>query len=119
MAKNQYAELAAGVGDPHCYTGKAGTPPRFHAGDRLRVRDLPDLFYNQTPRYLRGAVGTVVSPSYESPSPEDEAWGHIDRVEWFYLIRFRQVDLWGEDAVDVNPNDTVQAEIPERWLEPY
>lgn len=111
------AEIAAGVGDPQCYKGKAGGPPEFKAGDRLRVKDLPDIFYNQTPGYTRGAVGTVVLVAYESPTPEDEAWGHMDKPEWFYLMRFRHEDLWCDDAADTNPNDTVEAEIPERWLE--
>jgi len=112
------AEIAAGVGDPQCYKGKAGGPPRFKVGDRLRVKDLPDIFYNQIPGYTRGAVGTVVLVPYESPAPEDEAWGHIDRPEWFYLLRFRHKDLWSDDADAANSNETVDAEMPERWLEP-
>ncbi len=112
------AEIAEGVGDPQCYKGKAGGPPRFKVGDRLRVKDLPDVFYNQTPGYTRGVAGTVVSVVYESPVPEDEAWGRIDQAEWFYLLSFRHADLWGDDDPDTQPDDVVQAEIPERWLEP-
>ena len=112
------AEIAAGVGDPQCYKGRAGGPPRFKAGDRLRVKDLPDVFYNQTPAYTRGVAGMVVSVVYESPVPEDEAWGRIDQAEWFYLLSFRHADLWGDDDPDTQPDDVVQAEIPERWLEP-
>jgi thiocyanate hydrolase subunit alpha len=112
------AEIAEGVGDPQCYKGKAGGPPRFKVGDQLRVKDLPDVFYNQTPGYTRGVAGTVLSVVYESPTPEDEAWGRINQAEWFYLVSFRHVDLWGADDPDTNPNDTVQAEMPERWLEP-
>ena len=118
MRKNPHADLATGIGDPQCYRGKAGGPPMFKAGDRLRVKDLPDFFYNQTPRYMRGAVGTVDAVAYESPPPEEEAWGHTDRAEWFYVLRCRQQELWGEQTPDANPNDTVQAEISERWLEP-
>lgn len=112
------AEMARGVGDPQCYRGKAGAPPRFNVGDQLRVKDLQDIFYNQTPGYTRGAVGTVVSVVYESPTPEDEAWGNLDQAEWFYLVCFRHEELWGAEDPDTNPNDTVQAEMPERWLEP-
>ncbi|BAU49239.1 nitrile hydratase subunit beta [Sulfurifustis variabilis] len=112
------AEIAAGIGDPQCYKGKAGRPPRFKIGDRLRVKDQPDLFYNQTPGYIRGAVGTVEDIAYESPAPEDEAWGHIDKVEWFYVVCFRHEDLWDDDSPDTNPDDTIRTEISERWLEP-
>lgn len=112
------AEIAKGVGDPQCYRGKADGPPKFKVGDRLRVKDRPDLFYNQTPGYIRGVVGTVVEIAYESPAPEDEAWGHIDKVEWFYVLCFRQADIWDDDSPDANPNDTIQAQVSERWLEP-
>ncbi|HMM46882.1 MAG TPA: nitrile hydratase subunit beta [Thiobacillaceae bacterium] len=112
------AEMAEGVGDPQCYRGKAGGPARFEVGDRVRVKDLPDVFYNQTPGYTRGAVGTVVTIVYESPTPEDEAWGNLDQPEWFYSVCFRHVDLWGADDPEASPTDTVQAEMPERWLEP-
>jgi len=37
------------------------------------------------------------------------------RVEQYYIVRFRQKDLWPEYPFD---NDTVQTESPERWLEP-
>ncbi len=117
MSKSHHAEIAMGVGDPQCYKGKAGSPPKFKGGDRLRIKDLPDVFYTQTPTYTRGAMGTVVGVTHENPAPEDEAWGHIDRPEWFYLVRFLQKDLWPDDS-GANPNDTVQAEISERWLEP-
>lgn len=109
------AEIAKGVGDPQCYRGRAGAP-KFKEGDRLRVKDLPDIFYNQTPGYLRGVVGTVTELAYESPAPEDEAWGHIDKVEWFYALCFRHEDIWDDNSSDAN--DTIQAQISERWLEP-
>ena len=115
---NPPVAIAKGVGDPQCYKGKAGGPPKFKVGDHLRIRDLPDIFYNQTPGYTRGKVGTVTALAYESPAPEDEAWGHIDVVEWFYVLDFRRKDLWGDDPLEPNENDTVQAEIPERWLDP-
>lgn len=112
------AEIAEGVGDPQCYRGKAGGAPKYKVGDLLRVRDLPDVFYNQTPGYTRGVAGMVEAVVYESPTPEDEAWGRIDQSEWFYLLSFRHADLWGADDPDTNLNDTVQVEMPERWLEP-
>lgn len=120
MSKNRQtqAEVAMGVGDPQCYTGKSGGPPRFKVGDRVRIKDLPELFYNQTPGYTRGKVGTVIAVAYESPAPEDEAWGHIDRPEWFYVMRFQHKDLWDDaESADANSNDAVQCEISERWME--
>ena len=117
MSKNRQAqaEIAMGVGDPQCYTGKSGTLPRFKVGDRVRIKDLPELFYNQTPGYTRGKVGTVIAVAYESPAPEDEAWGHIDRPEWFYVMRFQHKDLCDDsDPADANSTDAVQCEISQR-----
>ncbi|MBV8121140.1 MAG: nitrile hydratase subunit beta [Alphaproteobacteria bacterium] len=35
--------------------------------------------------------------------------------EQFYIVRFRQKDLWEDYPFD---NDTLQTEFPDRWLEP-
>jgi hypothetical protein len=91
--------------------------PGFAVGDSVRVRNLPTIFYTRTQEYLRGAPGTVVKVSYESPAPEDEAFDREDqKPEWFYIVRFKMTDLWTDYTG--RPNDTLQAEISERWLQP-
>ena len=53
--------------------------------------------------------------------PEDEAWGREaaengGRLEPFYVVRFRQKDLWANyTGFDV---DTLETEVSELWLEP-
>jgi hypothetical protein len=37
------------------------------------------------------------------------------KIEQFYIVRFRQKDLWPEYPFD---NDTLQTECADRWLEP-
>jgi thiocyanate hydrolase subunit alpha/thiocyanate hydrolase subunit beta len=95
----------------------AGTvPARFNVGDRVRVKDLPNLFYTRTQMYVRGVTGTIAARTYEDLIPEDEAWNRDDaRPEQFYIVRLRQKDLWEEYPFD---NDTLQTEFPDRWLEP-
>jgi len=106
---------AAGVGDPQCFAGQAGVA-KFNVGDKVKVRDLPAMFYTRTPEYCRGAEGTIAEVTYESPAPEDEAWDREDaKAEWFYIVRFNQAALW--DNYTGPANDTLQTEIPERWLE--
>lgn len=110
-----HAKMATGIGDPQCFKGKAGTP-KFKQGDRVRIKDLPDIFYTRTMTYTRGAVGTITRLVYESPAAEDEAWNNTDKPEWFYSIVFKQTELWPE----YNPaygNDTLETELSERWLE--
>ena len=35
--------------------------------------------------------------------------------EQYYIVRFRQKDLWAEYPFEA---DTLQTELPDRWLEP-
>ena len=66
--------------------------------------------------YIRGATGTIAARTYEDLIPEDEAWNRDDaQPEQYYIVRFRQKDLWEEYPFD---NDTLQTEFPDRWLEP-
>jgi len=91
-------------------------PGRFNVGDRVRVKDLPNLFYTRTQMYVRGVSGTIAARTYEDLIPEDESWNRDDaQPEQFYIVRFRQKDLWEEYPFD---NDTLQTEFPDRWLEP-
>ena len=113
--RNRFHIEAVGKGDPVMYSGQAG-PAKFTAGDRVKVRELPAMFYTRTPEYVRGAEGVIAEVSYESPAPEDETWGREDvKPEWFYIVRFKQSDLW--DCYAGHENDALQTEIPERWLQ--
>lgn len=115
VTRNRHHLEAVGIGDPQIFAGKAGTP-RFKLGDRVKVRELPALFYTRTPEYARGAEGVIAEVSYESPAPEDETWDLEEaKPEWFYIVRFKQAELW--DRYTGPANDTLQTEIPERWLE--
>lgn len=113
--REHHAKIATGIGDPQCFKGKAGKA-KFKEGDRVRIKDLPDIFYTRTMTYTRGAVGTVTRLVYESPPAEDEAWDNTDNPEWFYSVVFRQKELWPEYS-DTYANDTLETEFPERYLE--
>jgi len=93
----------------------AGKAPRFKIGDRVRVKDMPNLFYSRTQMYVRGVVGTIAACTYRDLTPEDEAFNRDGKLEQYYIVRFRQKDLWPEYQFE---NDTLQTESPERWLEP-
>jgi hypothetical protein len=115
VMRNRSHIEAVGIGDPRMYAGKAGKA-KFKVGDRVKVRELPALFYTRTPEYVRGAEGVIAEVTYESPAPEDETWGREDvKPEWFYIVRFNQSELW--DSYTGPKNDTLQTEIPERWLQ--
>ncbi len=116
ILRNRHHKDALGKGDPQCFKGMAGKA-RFCVGDEVRVRNLPTILYSRTQEYLRGAPGTISRVTYESLVPEDEAFNREgEKPEWFYIVRFKMTDLWKSYA---GPSqDTLQAEIVERWLEP-
>jgi hypothetical protein len=115
VKRNRHHTHAVGKGDPQVYTGQAGDP-KFKVGDEVVVRELPVLFYTRTQEYVRGAKGEIAVVSYESPAAEDETWdGPDQKPEWFYIVRFNLSELW--HGYTGPSNDTVQTEIPERWLE--
>ena len=88
---------------------------RFKVGDSVRVRDMPNIFYTRTQNYVRGVIGTIAACTYKDLIPEDEAFNYDGRPEQYYIVRFRQRDLWEEYPFD---NDTLQTEFPDHWLEP-
>ena len=91
-------------------------PARFNVGDRVQVKDLPNIFYTRTQSFVRGVTGTVAARTHESLIPEDEAFNREDgQPEQFYIVRFRQKDLWDEYPF---ANDTLQTEFSDRWLDP-
>jgi len=88
---------------------------KFQLGERVRVRDATTLFHTRTQVFTRGHSGVVVENRPEWVIPEDEAWGREDgRMEPFYVVRFRQRDLWPDyTGLDI---DTLETEVSERWL---
>jgi thiocyanate hydrolase subunit beta len=95
--------------------GTSAAPARFKVGDRVQVKNMPNMFYTRTQNYVRGAVGTIAALTYQDLIPEDEAFNYDGRLEQYYIVRFRQKDLWEEYPFE---NDTLQTESPDRWLEP-
>ena len=97
------------------------TEYKYAIGDRVTVRDGTTLFHTRTQAFTRGKTGTVVEYRPEWVIPEDEAWGrddaeHNGRFEPFYVVRFRQKDLWPNyTGFDI---DTLETEVSEHWLEP-
>ncbi|MGB6762414.1 SH3-like domain-containing protein [Mycobacterium sp.] len=115
VKRNEHHIHAVGKGDPQIFAGQAGEP-KFRVGDKVVVKDLPILLYTRTQEYVRGAEGEIAVVTYESPAAEDETWAGPDqKPEWFYIVRFNLSELW--HGYTGPNNDTLQTEIPERWLE--
>ena len=65
-------------------------PNRFKVGDRVQVREMPNMFYSRTQNYVRGVTGTIAACTYKDLIPEDEAFNYDGRLEQYYIVRFRQ-----------------------------
>ncbi|WP_067171906.1 SH3-like domain-containing protein [Microtetraspora niveoalba] len=92
--------------------------PRFQVGDQVTVRDATTMFHTRTQGYVRGHTGTVTEHRPAWIVPEDEAFGIIENGRYtpFYVVRFKQTDLWPDyTGFEV---DTLETECSELWLEP-
>ncbi|HVY17309.1 MAG TPA: SH3-like domain-containing protein [Rhodopila sp.] len=89
----------------------------FQPGETVRVKDdWPEQrgpVHIRTPYYLRGATGRVVRLLGSFPNPEDLAFARPAATKPLYHVRFPRQTLWPEGP----PNDEVQVEIYEHWLE--
>ena len=89
----------------------------FSAGDCVVVRRAFPPGHVRTPFYVRGHTGVVERVLDAFPNPEELAYGRsgLPKVR-LYRVRFRQADLWPD--YQGRPEDTVDVEIYQHWLEP-
>ena len=91
--------------------------PRFRVGDPVVVRAAYPLGHIRTPYYIRGGQGTIERVCGEFANPEELAFGRDGLPKLpLYRVRFRQRSVW-RDYIGA-PDDTVDIEIFEHWLEP-
>lgn len=77
---------------------------RFGPGDQVRASRVDPPHHTRLPRYVRGAVGTVVEPQGRHPLPDDRARGLASGLQAVYTVRFTAQELFGagEHAVTVD-----------------
>lgn len=93
--------------------------PQFDTGDPVTVsaRYPTGRRHIRTPHYIRGKSGVVERLCGAFRNPEELAFGNYDAGEIpLYRVRFRQADVW--DTYTGHPDDTLEVEIFEHWLEP-
>jgi len=83
---------------------------------RVRVKTFMPPGHVRTPAYLRGKTGVIERSLGPFPNPEDLAYGQPGKAKPLHRVRFSMRDIWGEHTE--NPNDTLDAEIYEHWLDP-
>ena len=92
-------------------------PPRFKAGDQVRVMKSYPPGHLRTPYYIRGCVGEVERLCGAFPNPEELAQMRDGLpAQPLYRVRFLQHEVWPDYGG--NPRDVVEIEIFQHWLEP-
>jgi len=95
----------------------ANPTPRFAPGDRVAVRRTYPLGHIRTPYYIRGCVGSIERICGSFPIPEELAQMRSGLpAQPLYRVRFRQGDVWPDYRG--RPEDVVEVEIFQHWLEP-
>ncbi|MBU0583509.1 MAG: nitrile hydratase subunit beta [Alphaproteobacteria bacterium] len=91
--------------------------PSFAVGDRVRVSQRAPIGHYRVPIYLRGIAGVVariIEPAFVDN--EEEGYGrNAGSKRYYYRVAFAMTDLW--NGYTGSPNDELQIEIIESWLE--
>lgn len=88
---------------------------QFAPGDPVRVRKRYPPGHTRAPYYARGKTGVVERICGTFHNPEQLAYGRPAEKLTLYRVRFPVREFW--DEVE-SPNDTIDIEIYENWLEP-
>ena len=91
--------------------------PRFARGARVTVRRADPPGHIRTPWYIRGKIGEIERLCGAFPNPEELAYNRPGTPpQPLYRVRFRQRELWPDYRGA--PEDTIDVEIYQHWLEP-
>jgi nitrile hydratase len=91
---------------------------KFHAGERVRVRSAYPPGHLRTPYYIRGKIGVIERVLDVFPNPEERAFGRSGFPgQLLYRVRFPQAEVWADYSG--RPDDSVDVEIYQHWLEPF
>jgi nitrile hydratase subunit beta len=96
--------------------GTSATPPKFKAGMKVKVKNVPPVDHTRLPGHLRGKMGVI-----DSIYPD--AYGYffstgpdgIGKPMPVYLVSFKPQDIWGVDKAE--PNSTYYDDLFEVYLE--
>jgi nitrile hydratase subunit beta len=90
---------------------------RFQSGDQVQVRRAYPPGHVRTPWYIRGHAGVIERLCGAYPNPEELAYARSGLpAQPLYRVRFLQREVWPDYSG--SPDDTVDIEIYQHWLEP-
>jgi nitrile hydratase subunit beta len=89
--------------------------PHFHAGQRVRARNINPVGHTRLPRYARGRLGTVDRDHGVYVFPDTIAHSADENPQHVYSVRFTARELWGDQA---SSRDSVYLDLWDDYLEP-
>lgn len=97
--------------------GETSAPPKFKAGDRVRIDDRGSLGHCRTPHFVRGKTGVIAGVLGAFRNPEQLAYHRPGLPALpLYTVRLAQKDLWPDYA---GPEaDHLDIDIYQHWLQP-
>ncbi|MEM9851460.1 MAG: SH3-like domain-containing protein [Pseudomonadota bacterium] len=87
----------------------------MNPGQRVRVRAFYPPGHVRAPAYLRGKEGVIERICGIFENPEQRAYGVEADMKLNCRVRFTMGEVWGAEAE--NPDDTLDAEIYDHWLD--
>lgn len=87
---------------------------RFHAGQRVRARNIHPAGHTRLPRYARGKFGAIHRDHGVYVFPDTNAHFLGEKPQHVYSVRFAARELWGEQA---SPRDAVYIDLWDDYLE--
>lgn len=111
------AEVAAMATPGPASRAKVTASALFHAGQRIRARNINPVGHTRLPRYARGKLGKI-ERICDVENLEDTDYQGLplsDKPQYVYTVRFTARELWGEQA---NSRDSVYLDLWEDYIEP-
>jgi nitrile hydratase beta subunit len=109
------AEVAGVVAAGWPSTVDVKVDPRFHAGQRVRGRNINPPSHTRLPRYARGKIGTIAQDHGVFVFPDASAQGLGKKPQHVYSVRFGARELWGNQA---RARDCVYVAMWDDYLDP-
>jgi nitrile hydratase len=95
-------------------TSKTPAVAKFHAGERVRARNINPAGHTRLPRYVRGKQGTIARDHGVFVFNDSMVQGLGDKPQHVYSVRFAARELWGSAAA---PDDSVYVDLWDDHLE--
>ena len=95
-------------------TSKVPAVAKFHAGERVRARNINPAGHTRLPRYVRGKQGTIARDQGVFVFNDSMVQGLGDKPQHVYSVRFAARELWGSAAP---PDDSVYVDLWDDHLE--